>query len=197
MPERPSVSPIAAPSQEAWQDSRLPMRYGEDKLVLLVRDPWWIYAYWEVTDKTSQRVAKIAQRDGRKDWKTVLRVYDITGKGPGSPRSFFDIELNFFTDNWYIDVGIPDREWMAEIGLRSRSGAFYVLVRSNAVHTPSFGISDVLDEEWMMPEEIYYQLIGLTGPGGPSGSMDIRKLLEKYLKQVVSSERPSQVSPLK
>ena len=28
----------------------LPAQYGQNKLVLLVRDPWWVYAYWEVTD---------------------------------------------------------------------------------------------------------------------------------------------------
>ena len=178
-------------------DSRLPTHYGEDKLMLLVRDPWWIYAYWEVTPDRNGEVVRRLRQSGHRDWKTVLRVYDVTGAGPGKSRSFFDIELNFFADNWYIDVGLPDREWLAELGLRTASGKFFMLVRSNVVRTPSFGISDVVDEEWMLPEDIYYRLIGLGMPGAVSGSMDIRKLLEKYLKRVVSSETLPKASLLK
>ena len=43
------MSSIAAGSPEPEPDRRLPVYYEEDKLVLLIRDPWWIYAYWEVT----------------------------------------------------------------------------------------------------------------------------------------------------
>ena len=42
----------------------------------------------------------------------------------------------------------------------------------------------------MLPEDIYYRLIGRSiGGENAGGSMDIRKLLEKYLRNVVSSER--------
>ena len=181
-PEEPQHSP-------APQDGRVPRYYGEDKLALLVRDPWWLFAYWEVTPQKNEEAAEQARRAGHRDWKTVLRVYDITQGGPDKPDSFFDIELNFYTDNWYIDVGMPDRRWMAELGLRTVSGKFFTLVRSNSVWTPAFGVSEFVDEEWMLPDEVYFKLIGFTGPGGQAGSMDIRKILEKYLKQVVSSER--------
>lgn len=180
--------------QEA--DDRLPNYYGEDKLVLMTRDPWWIYSYWEVTMGRSSAVEAEVKQAGHQDWKTVLRVYDVTGSDNLKPSSSFDIELNFFTDNWTIDVGAPDRDWMAELGLRTTSGDFFVLLRSNVVRTPAFGISDVVDEEWMLPEDIYYQLIGLTGPGTQSGSMDIRRMLKKYLKKGVSSRHRIPVSVL-
>ena len=188
---------VQASQPSAPVDDRIPTYYGEDKLVLMVRDPWWLFAYWEITPGKSEEIQWKARQAGERNWKTVLRVYDVTGSGIEKPRSYFDIELNFFADNWYIDVGLPDHEWAAELGLRASSGRFYGMVRSNKVQTPSFGISDVLDEEWMLPEDVYYRLIGLVGPGAQSGSMDVRKLLEKYLKQIVSSERVPQAPPLK
>ena len=27
---------------------RFPSGYGDNKIVLLARDPWWIFAYWEI-----------------------------------------------------------------------------------------------------------------------------------------------------
>lgn len=178
-----------APQEPAWEDKRLPSHYNEDRLVLMVRDPWWLFAYWEVTPQRQKQVlAQIPQ--GEAERKTVLRVYDVTGSQTlPKANSYFDIELNFYADSWYIDVGIPDREWVTELGYRA-GGRFFPLLRSNRVTTPAFGISDVLDEEWLLPEDIYYRLIGRSiGGENAGGSMDIRKLLERYLRNVVSSER--------
>lgn len=172
------------------EDRRLPAFYGEDRLALLVRDPWWIFAYWEITPQLADRCIRQIDKQRLTGRKTVLRVYDVTGVVLPKFHSFFDIELNVPADNWYIDVGRPDREWTAEIGFRTDGGKFFPLVRSNRVRTPAFGISEVLDEEWMLPEDVYYRLIGRSlGSESRGGSQDIRRLLEKYLKSVVSSER--------
>ena len=180
---------------QLFRDDRLPTHYGDDKLVLLVRDPWWLFAYWEITPGRQEAVTREIEPKNLADRKTVLRVYDVTGTSLPKFHSFFDIELNFYTNNWYIDVGMPDRQWVAEVGFRLADGRFFPLVRSNSVRTPSFGISDVLDEEWMLPEDVYYRLIGQSiGANASGNSMDIRKMLEKYLKTVVSSERPSDYS---
>jgi hypothetical protein len=162
--------------------------------VLLVRDPWWLFAYWEVTQSKKEEVTREVERAGYRDWKTVLRVYDVTHCSVAKARSFFDIKLTFYVDNWYIDVGLPDREWIAQLGFLTDNGRFFLLVESNRVHTPSFGVSDVLDEEWLLPEDVYYRLIGVSGLNAQQGSMDIRKILEKYLKRLVSSGSLPQVS---
>ncbi len=137
----------------------LPKNYGDDKMVLLVRDPWWLFAYWEVTQTRQAEVREAIHRGRLSPDKTVLRVYDETA-GAGT---FFDIEVGVFADNWYIDVGKPDREWVAELGIRTHEGRFFRWVRSNRVRTPRAGVSDVLDEEWLLPDEIYWKLFGLSG----------------------------------
>lgn len=177
-----------ASHHQSVPDNRLPHAYGDNRLVLLVRDPWWLYAYWEITPERMRRTSQDAQKKDQ-PYRTVLRVYDVTGLAGTKANSYFDIELNFYTDNWYIDVGQPNREWVAEIGLRLEDGTFLPIVRSNRVRTPAFGLSDVLDEEWMMPDELYYQIIGYSVSNEQAGSsMDVRKLLERYLRKAVSSE---------
>jgi hypothetical protein len=152
-------------------------QYGDNKIVLLVRDPWWLFAYWEVTAQREEEVRREIEHANLKKEKTVLRVYDTTGTNPEKANAYFDIELNFFADQWYIDVGSPNRDWVVDIGIRTTQGRFFTLARSNRVRTPRFGPSDVLDEEWMLPEDITLKIFGLSGLGSRgAASLDFRKL---------------------
>ena len=55
----------------------LPDNYGDNQVYLLVRDPYWIYTYWEIQeDHQRHHLAKLGG-----SWESVvsvLRVYDIT-----------------------------------------------------------------------------------------------------------------------
>ncbi|HTL70557.1 MAG TPA: hypothetical protein VL404_04615, partial [Candidatus Eisenbacteria bacterium] len=86
-------------------------------------------------------------------------------------------------------------DWVVEIGLRSADGRFFAMARSNVARTPRFGVSDVLDEEWMLPEELYWKLFGLSGGlADRRSSLDVREILEKYLRSIVSSAGMSSFS---
>ena len=183
--------PISSNGRQAAQNG-LPTCYGDDQITLLVRDPWWLYAYWEVTPRREEEVLKAIRRAGLVRQKTVLRVYDTTGAAPENANSFFDIELNFFADHWYIDVGNPDREWVVDVGIRTTNGRFFTLVRSRQVRTPRFGPSDILDEEWMLPEEISLKLFGLSGIGGRgAASLDFKKLWGLWGRSSESARKTS------
>lgn len=198
--EAPSAYELPKPSDAAFRpaldiDRNLPDRYHEDRMALLVRDPWWIFAYWEVTQARSEEVVARMPWGDRDQRVMVLRVYDLTDTAFDRPLSFFDIELRFPAERWYVDVGVPDRSWGAEIGYRLPDGRFWALVRSNVVRTPRFGFSDVLDEEWMVPDEDFWRLVGGYGPedfGVSSGEFQ-RRVGEHFLR-TVSSDGASQFS---
>ena len=195
----PSASPLMAPTPATYASSpkgfELPERYGEDKLVLLVRDPWWVYAYWEVTPEHEREVSDLVMRHGSAIQAKVLRIYDVTDKNFPKHHSFFDIGIDF-SNNWYVDVGRPDRQWVAEIGFRARDGRFFALVRSNVVRTPRFGVSDVLDEEWLLPDELYWKIFGLSGGiTGQKSSLSVKEILERYLRGLGASENSPNFIP--
>ncbi len=197
-----ALKPIERPANNAPQffqnsEASFPSFYHENKAALLVRDPWWIFAYWEVTPEREREVYGEIARAGLTPEKTVLRVYDVTDAvSNGHKSSFFDIELNFPVNNWYIDVEKPDRQWAAEIGIRTHGGRFFMLVRSNTVRTPRYGVSDILDEEWMLPDELYWKIFGLScGFGKQRSSADVKEILERYLKNIASSENSPRLSP--
>ena len=171
-----------------------PAGYGDNKIVVLVRDPWWIYAYWEIRREKEEDVRKSISSDGDEAAHSILRVYDVTdvnfdGK---NARSHFDIELKGLAASWYINVGSPDRVWLVDIGIVTKKGNFYLLARSNLVRTPRHGMSDKLDAEWMMPEDEYWKMFGLSGGfGAGKGSLEVRELIKKRLEEQISSAQSS------
>ncbi|MFZ5646730.1 MAG: DUF4912 domain-containing protein [Bacillota bacterium] len=145
----------------------LPQSYGIDRLVLMVRDPYWLYAYWEIT---ATRMEEISAKYGSQAWENsrpVLRVYDVTGvdfTGNNANR-YFDCSLSDYTENWYINVAESNRSYCVDLGRIFPDGSFITILRSNIVTTPRDALSDRLDEEWMWIEGLYskYQM-GLSSP---------------------------------
>lgn len=161
----------------------LPWEYGRDSLILHVRDPWWVYSYWEVRADTLQSI-KDKLKDSFSGARRVLRVYDVTAvifDGTNAHRSF-DIFLSEHAREWYIDVGEPGRSWCADYGLLLPDGTFVTILRSNVIHTPLAGPSWITDEEWAIPEEIFARLYGAGfGFGQSSPGKAWRERMQKAL----------------
>jgi hypothetical protein len=172
----------------------LPWGYGQDKIVLQVRDPWWIHAYWEITSGTLDGLRE-RLKDAFYSAKRVLRVYDISNiifKGTNAHR-FFDIEIDLHANNWYIDTQGPGRSWCVEFGLRLPNSEFIAVVRSNTVHTPLEGPSWITDEEWMIPEDLFSRLYGM-GVGFGSSPVKLKRAWQERIKQELGSGGVSSVS---
>ncbi|MGE5587722.1 MAG: DUF4912 domain-containing protein [Clostridia bacterium] len=133
------------------EEYELPQGYGTTRLVLMVRDPFWLHAYWEVAQDVSETVTAALGPDGWRVARKTLRVHDVTDvefDGTNAHRTF-DIDISGGANNWYINVERPNRSYCAELGLVGPDGRFVLLSRSNVVRTPRAGPSEVIDEEWM------------------------------------------------
>ena len=142
----------------------LPAAYGVDRLVLVPRDPWWLFAFWEIAPATRE-VARGALGADADEARPMLRVYDVTFVDPrGSNASLsFDVELPGGVESWHVNVGRPAASYCAEIGLRTASGHFLPLVRSSVVTTPRATPSPDREVRWLE-----------FGPTGPAWSPDQR-----------------------
>jgi len=148
----------------------LPKAYDSNRMVLMVRDPDWLYAYWEIT---ATKQEDFYNTYGSNSWETsqpVLRVYDVTGicfNGENA-NSYLDIAVNHDADSWHVNVGKPNCSFCVDIGRKFSDGRFVTLLRSNIVLTPRATLSECLDEEWMWIEGIYRYMgklqYGLSSP---------------------------------
>lgn len=182
-----AAQPLRSRERKAF---KFPPGYGDNKIVLLSRDPWWVFAYWEIRRDKEEEIIRTIQNAKDNVEKSILRVYDVTDVNFNgrNAHSSFDIDLKGLANNWYINVGNPDRSWLVDIGVLSRKRNFYLLARSNVVRTPRFGMSDLLDAEWMMPEDEYWRIFGLSGGFGVGkGSLEVRELFRKRLEEQITS----------
>ncbi|NLJ77209.1 MAG: DUF4912 domain-containing protein [Peptococcaceae bacterium] len=162
--------PITTKQQPSMtQDIYLPHNYGMDRMVLLARDPHWLFAYWEVTATKQEEFTGIYGKEAWLSTSPVLRIYDVTGIdfNGNNALNYFDYHMEDNVDSWHIEVGEPDRSFCVDLGRMFPDGRFITLLRSNTVTTPRASLSDCLDEEWMWIEGLY-QSIGKVRYGASS-----------------------------
>jgi len=154
----------------------LPREYGDTNLTLLIRDPWWAFIYWEISDKVREEHG--LPRGHSKRLK--IRVYDITD---GKQNGFFDVYVHDYTTNWYINLPLPNRRYYAELILEE-NGKDISIVRSNEANSPRISISQETDIEWMTPDwaKIYAASAGFREKG-----LSEKELSEKLSKMNLSS----------
>ena len=171
------------PKAEVPQRSQeLPDNYGDNQIYLLVRDPYWIYAYWEIQDD-HQRYHLKKLGGSWESVTSVLRVYDTTEVGKPHPVS--DILLQNLVKCWYLNTQ-PNHSYFVEIGLLHRNGRFICLARSNHVTMPRSGMSEIIDDQWMSIDfDKMYALSGGFQVG--KSSEELRNLMEERFRNAITS----------
>jgi len=168
----------------------LPGGYGKDRIVVMVRDPYWLHAYWELTRQAISR-AEAALGQHWHGAKPILRLLDVTTHDTTSTAETIvrDIEIHGGCNNWYIDVSNPPRSYRIDVGYLSRNGQFYVLARSNVVTTPRAGISDTIDENWAdIDSKKADRIYAMSGGFDPSmSSLELKQLFEERLRRPLGS----------
>jgi hypothetical protein len=161
---------------------KLPAGYGEDRITLMARDPSLTYAYWEATP---ERLVKERSWFGM-EAALVVRIYDITGTQFDGRNAvgYFDQDVSEPVGSWYFETGRPGHSFCADLGMRSPEGRFLTLARSNYITMPRDGVSDVIDEEWMLADEEFWRLYGF--PDGIS-SPQVQELWRRRHQQEISS----------
>ncbi|MFH1552239.1 MAG: DUF4912 domain-containing protein [Candidatus Omnitrophota bacterium] len=163
----------------------IPKGYGDNRVVLMVRDPWTIYAYWEINRDVENNARDQIRKRGLAAPKSILRVYDVTESGQDlEGKAIFDFELKDWIDNWYVNIDNPGRDWVVDVGILCATGEYFRLARSNMVRTPAYGMTDVCDEEWMCSAELYNRMFAAAG-GNDIGksSFEAKEMVEQHLKK--------------
>lgn len=177
------------PQPESCYPLDLPVAYGETRITVMVRDPFWAYAYWEIEPKRLEELKRAIGKEAQ-EAQMILRVYDITDiefNGLNA-HHYFDLEITNLANNWYINLGAPNRAFCVDIGLKTTSGKFFLIARSNTIQTPRAWMSEVVDEKWMSTQEDFEKVYALSGGYRVgAGSLELQELFAKRLQEQISS----------
>jgi hypothetical protein len=112
-----------------------PETYGVDRVRLLVKDPEWLFAYWDVSP---QSVSTLRRELGERGLALTRLTLRITDPGHGGTSI---ILLPYGARAWYVHADKASRSYRALLGWTLPSGVFRTLAESNLVSTPRTGPS--------------------------------------------------------
>jgi hypothetical protein len=128
------------PSERSPMDlgEDLPVEYEVDIIRALLQDPFRIFIYWEVQEKTLSSLDRYFE-DGQSSFATVLKLLEVEGKH----EVYFDVGPK----GRYWMMVFPNKQYEFEIGVRSPKHGYIRIARSNRIRTPRGTVSAQSDEE--------------------------------------------------
>ena len=171
--------------------------HAKDRLVVMVRDPYWLHAYWELTRKSVER-AKAALGQYWHGARPVLRVYEVLRDGTTTSirQAIRDVEIHGGVNNWYIDVYDPPKNYQLDVGYLAAEGKFYCLARSNVVNTPPAAVGDAFDRNWADVAKDFDRIFALSGGySEPGAKGDLKEVFEERLQRPIGDSAPLQFGP--
>jgi hypothetical protein len=110
----------------------IPERYNETKIALLLRDPFWAFAYWGIQDQELEEIEERGHLEG-----LLLRVCQLETDESGKEGVIdsFDIPVKVQDNKWYINLPESGKSYFIKLIARLAGGE-KVLCTSNSVTSP-------------------------------------------------------------
>lgn len=137
-PDRPFIRARHA-TEHRHQEMTLPDTYGEDRLVFLVRDPVTVFASWEITPNSLQRVRDTLGSDAR----LALQLQAVH---PAAEHVVSEYDVDG-AHNCYVRHDGTAAAYRAVLGMRA-GDRFIPLLHSRPTSTPPGKPSAITDSDW-------------------------------------------------
>ncbi len=146
----------------------------------MVRDPYWLHAYWELNPRSVERANRLSVSIGMQP----ARIAAFPRRCRRRAELQREIVIHGGVKHWYVDVQSPPQQYRMEIGYLTAGGQFYCLARSNTVMTPPAGTSDSVDENWADIDQNADRIFAMSGGYSDRGtSLELQELLEERLRR--------------
>jgi len=124
----------------------LPKGYSENRIVLMLRDPHWVHAYWDV----SQAYRASLQYQGGQ--QLALRLCDVTDINlvKRQPHSVQEFPCDDFTRQAKdLPITLSNRDYVVELGHYCSDGQWLTLAHSEAVRVPPVYPSGWVEDQFI------------------------------------------------
>ena len=155
----------------------------KDRVVLLVRDSYWLQADWEVTRAAVERI-RVAMAEKWHAALPVLRLMAVADASANrSEQIIRDLPIHGGISSWYIDVDEPPSRYRVVVGYVADNERFFPICRSNVIETPRPGSGNRIDDHWRDIAEDYERIYSLSGGFDSNGDDDLKEVFEERLKR--------------
>ena len=118
------------PEPTATQEHQgIPSHYEKDILHLMVKDPWTLFAYWEVQGSHGRATLEALTDEQKYDSRWELRMREE------STGARWTVDVEGIAKNWFLEVD-PDRTYAAELWMHTNGIDPVCMASSSSVNTP-------------------------------------------------------------
>ncbi len=160
----------------------------KDRVVLMVRDPYWLHIYWEITSATIRR-AQVALGDRWHDAQPTLRILAVGEDGTDCAVDvvYRDVAIHGGVNNWYVDIADPPGSFRALLGYLLGDGWFHVIAKSNSVTTPQPNSGEAFDNHWNEVAADFERIYCMSGGGNDAADGELREVFEDKLRRPMTA----------
>ncbi len=166
---------------------------GKDRIVLVVRDAYWLQVTWDITRRAVER-ARAAMAEHWHHAQPILRLLRLDDSGTTSAAETIerDIVIHGGVRNWYLDLnGTPGR-FRVMIGYLS-GNRFHMLAKSNIVRTPTPGTTDAVEDHWSDIARDAERIFALSGGyDSEQETTELQEVFEDRLKRSMGGPQLAQ-----
>jgi len=156
-----------------------------DRVILIVRDPYWLQVYWEITRATVDRV-RVALAEQWFGTRPVLRLLEVPADtSTGSESVVREIPIHGGVRNWFIDVCEPPKSYCVALGYATSTGKFFLIAKSNTAVTPSPD-PEAFDLNWSdihHDHKRYYAMSGGYANETGRDNLELRAVFEEKMRR--------------
>lgn len=165
----------------------------KDRIVLVVRDAYWLQVTWDITRRAVER-ARAAMAEHWHHAKPYLRLLRLDDSGTTSAAETIedDILIHGGVRNWYLNLnGTPGR-FRVMIGYLSGT-RFHMLAKSNIVRTPTPGTTDAVEDHWSDIARDAERIFALSGGyDSEQETTELQEVFEDRLKRSMGGPQLAQ-----
>jgi len=114
----------------------LPDKYNESRIVFMLRDPYWAFAYWDVKGGALRAAKK--EYDADTALLRLLRLKNPPAPGKGGGHGIlaaFDIPIGSNDSSWYVNLPEQDSIYCVELVVQGKNTET-IIGRSNIIRVP-------------------------------------------------------------
>jgi hypothetical protein len=170
-----------------WPDhSSIPDRYGKDRLITLIRDPFHIVCFWELSTDHLTRLADLIKGDLWNSRRMVLQLFKDTG---GLPKLIKTIDLFGEVGRYHIEVPEAGATYFTEIGFFFANGRYETVLTDRSLRTPQTRPSRVGPVRWLMVSPSRSQRIVSLETRQVSHPSPLNRALRQSISKIVAGRR--------
>ncbi len=170
-------------------EEELPTTYDEDRVVILIRDPYKAYAYWDISLEKSIELGLGESDDELPTGQLYLKVYRGVNREElaTNPQIHIEIAIIGSTRSAYFDIDESFEAYYGKLEFVPFFDEPVTVSVSNIISPPPATLTGGFDEEWKAIEKIYRRFYTL-----------VKKELEEdpLLKEIVIEEEMEKLEEL-